>query len=223
MLAVYTFVFSVVFEAKWGATDDRSNADFALILFVGLIVHGLLAEVLNQSPGLITRNSNYVKKVVFPLEILPIVNVGTALFHAGTGLIVLLLAHLAIKGEISWTVIFIPVIILPLAILTSGISWLLSSTGVFVRDIGQATSIIAMVLLFVSPIFFPISAIPESFRPLIALNPLSFIIEEARAVLIWEQLPNWKGLATYLVASCAFSWLCFVWFQKTRKGFSDVL
>lgn len=223
MLAVYTFVFSVVFEAKWGASDDRSSTEFALILFVGLIVHGLLAEVLNQSPGLITRNTNYVTKVVFPLEILPIINVGTALFHAATGLIVLLLSMLFIKGAIPWTALLIPLIILPLLILAAGISWLLSSMGVFVRDIGQATSIIAMVLLFVSPVFFPASAIPESFRPLIALNPLTFIIEEARAVLIWGQLPNLKGMTIYMTSSGIFTWLCFAWFQKTRKGFPDVL
>lgn len=223
MLAVYTFVFSVVFEAKWGTSEERSSTDFALILFVGLILHGLLAEVLNQAPGLITRNTNYVKKVVFPLEILPIINVGAALFHATTGFIVLLLSMLILKGTAPWTLILLPLTFLPLLILAAGISWLLSSMGVFVRDIGQATSIIAMVLLFVSPVFFPASAIPESFRPLIALNPLTFIIEETRAVVIWGRVPDIKGLALYTTITGLFTWLCFAWFQKTRKGFPDVL
>ena len=223
MLAVYTFVFSVVFKAKWGTENSQGQSEFALILFVGLILHSLLAEVLNRAPNLITGNVNYVKKVVFPLEILPLVSVGAALFHSAVSLLVLLAAFLAINGSLYWTCLLIPVVVLPLAILIAGIAWILASLGVFLRDMSQATGIISTILLFVSPIFFPISAIPEPFRPYVMVNPLTFIVEQAREVIIWGNLPDWSGLAIYTLLALTVAWAGFAWLQKTRKGFSDVL
>lgn len=223
MLAVYTFVFSVVFRAKWGGESSQGQSEFALILFVGLILHGLLAEVLNQAPNLITGNVNYVKKVVFPLEILPLVSVGAALFHSTVSLVVLLAAFTVLNGFLYWTCLLIPIVVLPLAILITGIAWILASLGVFLRDMSQATGIIATILLFVSPIFFPISAIPETFRLYVMLNPLTFIVEQAREVIIWGHLPDWSGLAIYTLLALAVAWAGFAWLQQTRKGFSDVL
>lgn len=223
MLAVYTFVFSVVFEAKWGSNVANGKTEFALVLFVGLILHGFLAEVLNRAPTLIVGNSNYVKKVVFPLEILPIVTVGAALFHSAISLIVLIGAFGAINGHLHWSMLLTPFVFLPLAILISGLAWILASLGVFIRDLSQATGIIVTILLFVSPIFFPISSIPESFQIYVLANPLTFIIEQARAVLIFGNSPDWLGLGVYLILSTVIAWVGFIWFQKTRKGFADVI
>ncbi len=223
MLAVYTFVFSVVFQTRWGTDGDESKAQFALILFVGMIVHGLFAEVLNRAPNLILSNVNYVKKMIFPLEVLPAIAMSAALFHAGISLIVLLMASILLNGYLHWTVIFIPIILLPLVILTLGIAWILASLGVFLRDVGQTVGIITTVMLFLAPIFYPIAALPEEVRPLIMANPLTFIIEEARGVLIFGRMPNWFGLAAYACAATAVAWGGFAWFQRTRKGFADVL
>jgi lipopolysaccharide transport system permease protein len=223
MLAVYTFVFSVVFKAKWGVVGEESNTSFALILFVGLIVHGLLAEVLNRSPNLILGNVNYVKKVVFPLEILSVINLAAAFFHSLISLVVLLIASVAINGYLPWTVVLIPIVLLPLATLVMGLSWVLASLGVFIRDIGQTIGIITTVMLFMSPIFFPLSAIPEKYQPWILANPLTFIIEQSREVLIFGNLPNWSGLGIYMLMASAVAWFGYMWFQKTRKGFADVL
>ncbi|MDE0931664.1 MAG: ABC transporter permease [Halioglobus sp.] len=223
MLAVYTFVFSVVFKARWGTDGDDSKTQFALVLFVGMIVHGLFSEVLNRAPGLILSNVNYVKKVVFPLHVLPVIAMGAALFHASISLIVLLIAFVLFNGYLHWTAIFIPVVLLPLVILTLGIAWVLASLGVFLRDVGQTVGIITTVMLFLAPIFYPITALPEEIRPWIMANPLTFIIEEARKVLILGRMPHWAGLGVYTFAATAVAWAGFAWFQKTRKGFADVL
>jgi lipopolysaccharide transport system permease protein len=223
MLLVFTFVFSVVFKARWGIGSEESKADFAIILFAGLIIHGLFAECINSAPGLILSNVNYVKKVVFPLDILPWVSMGSALFHAAVSLAVWAGFYLLLNANFHWTAVLFPLLILPLVLATMGIAWFLTSFGVFVRDIAQVTGIFTTVLLFLSPIFYPISALPKEYQPLIYINPLTFMIEETRAVLIWGRLPDWTGWAIYFGVSLAIAWIGFWWFQKTRKGFADVL
>lgn len=223
MLSVYTFVFSVVFNTRWGVGSGESKVDFALILFVGMIVHGLFAECVNRAPSLILSNVNYVKKVVFPLEVLPWIALGSALFHTLMSLVVLLCAFFILNLYVPWTVVLFPLVAVPLVLVTMGLAWFLAATGVFVRDIGQTTGIITTVLLFLSPVFYPISVLPESYQALLLINPLTFIIEESRQVLIWGKTPNWIGWALYSVASGVIAWLGFSWFQKTRRGFADVL
>ena len=223
MLTVYTFVFSIVFKAKWGGGEEESKTAFALILFVGLIVHGLLAEVLNRAPSLILSNVNYVKKVVFPLEILPVISLVSALFHSLISLLVLLLAFLAINGYLPWTIIFIPVVILPLITLVLGLAWILAALGVFIRDIGHSIGIITTIMMFMSPVFFPLSALPIKYHPYILANPLTFIIEQSREILIFGHLPNWSGLVIFMAIATTIASLGYAFFQKTRTGFSDVL
>jgi len=222
MLTVYTFVFSVVFKARWSvAGEDKIN--FAIVLFVGLIAYGLFAECINRAPSLILSNSNYVKKVVFPLEILPSVTLGSALFHASVSLIVLLIAQLLVNQRLPWTVIFFPIVLLPLLFSAMGFAWLLSALGVYVRDMGQVTTILTTVLMFMSPLFYPLSALPKEYQFWLQLNPLTLIIEQSRGVLIFGKTPDWilwgLALATSLIVCAGGFW----WFQKTRKGFADVL
>ncbi len=226
MLAIYTFVFSVVFKTRLDQSDNAIYNDkfaFALSLFAGLIIFNLLSECLSRAPGLILANINYVKKIIFPLEILPWVALGSALFHASVSFLVLLLLLLLIDHPIHWTLIYLPIIVLPLLLLIMGLSWLLASIGVFVRDIGQFIGLILTMLLFMSPIFYPASALPESVRDYLFLNPLTFIIEQARAVILYGQLPNWFGLTVYYMIALLIAWAGLVWFEKTRKGFADVL
>lgn len=216
MLVVYTFVFSEIFKSRWGGIGgDDSKTQFAVVLFVGMIVLGLFSEVLNRAPGLILANVNYVKKVVFPIELLPVIAMGAALFHSLISLGVLLAAFALFNGYLHWTAVFTPLVLLPLVILTLGLAWMLASLGVFLRDVGQTIGIITTVLMFLSPVFYPVTAVPERFRP--------FIIEQAREVLIWGHLPNWLGLSIYTLVATAIAWAGYAWFQKTRKGFADVL
>jgi lipopolysaccharide transport system permease protein len=223
MLAVYTFVFSEVFKAKWGVGTNESKADFALILFVGMIVHGVFAECVNRAPGLILNNVNFVKKVVFPLEILPWVAMGATLFHAAVSVTVWALFFLIIKAYLPWTIVFLPLVALPLVLGTLGFAWFLAATGVYLRDVSQTTGIFTTVLLFVSPIFYPASALPEKYRGLLDLNPLTFLIEQAREVMVWDRLPDFVGLAVYTLGALVIALVGLAWFQKTRRGFADVL
>lgn len=224
MLSVYTFVFSVIFKSRWGgAGGDDSTTQFAMLLFVGMIVFSLFSDVLNRAPSLILSNVNYVKKVVFPLEILPVIAVGAALFHSLVSLAVLLAAFALFNGYLHWTIIFAPVVILPLVILTTGLSWMLASLGVYLRDVGQTIIVLTTVLMFLSPVFYPITAIPVRFRSYIMVNPLTFIIEQARQILVLGQLPDFIGLIIYTLLATATAWAGYAWFQKTRKGFADVL
>ena len=223
MLAIYTFVFSDVFKMKWGVAEDETKAQFAIVLFAGIVVHGLFAEVLARAPGVILVNVNFVKKVVFPIEVLPIVAVGTSLFHGIVSLAVLLLAFVLFNGYLHWTAIFAPLVLLPLVILTMGVAWILAALAVFLRDVGQTIGIITMALMFLSPVFYPVTALPPHLRPWLMANPLTFIIEQTREVLIWGHLPNWAGLGLYTLIATVVCWAGYAWFQKTRKGFADVL
>lgn len=222
MLAVYTFVFSVVFKARWN-TESASKTEFALVLFAGLIVFNLFADCINRAPGLILGNANYVKRVVFPLEILPWVTLGGSLFHSGISLGVWLVAYIVFFGLPHATIVFLPLILVPFLSFICGLSWALASLGVYLRDVSQIVGIVTTVLMFLSPIFYPVSALPEKYRHILFLNPLTFIIEQARNVLYWGRMPDFLSLGLYLLAAALIAWLGFAFFQKTRKGFADVL
>lgn len=222
LLTVYTFVFSVVFNARWTATSE-SKTDFAIVLFVGMIIYGLFAECLNRAPGLILAYPNYVKKVVFPLEVLSFVALGVAIFHALIGLGVLMIFYLFLNHALPWTALLFPMILVPLIFVTLGLTWLLASLGVFLRDVGQMVGLFTTVLMFASPVFYPIKSVPEPYRSYLYLNPLAAIIELARDVLIWGRLPDWNVLILLVVCSVLVAWVGFAWFQKTRRGFGDVM
>lgn len=222
MLAVYTFVFSVVFKARWNVGSD-SKTEFAVVLFAGMIVYMLFSECINRAPLLILSNVNYVKKVVFPLEILPLVALGSALFHMGISLLVWLMLYAVLNLSLNWTILFFPLILFPLVMFIMGLSWFLASLGVYLRDIAQVVGVATTVLMFVSPIFFPVSSLPEKYRLLVYANPFTFILEQTRDVLIWGKLPDWPWLGVYAIGGTVVALAGFAWFQKTRKGFADVI
>lgn len=222
MLAVFTFFFSVIFQARWGG-GSGSKTEFALLLFVGLIVFNLFAECTNRAPSLIIANVNYVKKVVFPLEILPFVVLLSALFHFLIGLAVWLLAYLVFFGIPSLTVVLLPFVLLPFCIFLMGISWVLASLGVYLRDVSQFIGLVTTALMFLSPIFYPASAFPENYRYILYLNPITTVVELARDVMFWGKTPNLLILGMYWLVTLGIAWLGFAWFQKTRRGFADVL
>jgi lipopolysaccharide transport system permease protein len=223
MLVIYTFVFSTIFKSKWIGDVDPGIFQFALNLFCGMIVFSLFSESLNLSVGVITGNVNYVQKVIFPLEILPVVIVGSALFHAFISILALLIVYFFSKGYINLSSFYVPIVLLPLCIVSLGLSWVLASLGVYLRDIGQTIGILTSGLMFLSPVFYPLSSLPENYRVWILLNPLSFIIEQMRLVVMVGDNPDWVGIGKYTFLASIFSWLCYVWFQKTRRGFADVL
>ena len=223
MLTIYTFVFSVIFQAKWGASESTSKVEFALLLFTGLIVFNVFSEVVSRAPGLIISNTNYVKKVVFPLEILPIVTLGSALFQALISYVILLLAMIILTGAFYWTALLFPLILLPIILISLGLAWLFSSLGVFIRDIGQIITIAIPVLMFMSPVFYPRTSIPEEFQFMYSLNPITYVVEDMRGAIIFGQLPHWGSLLIQMGIGVIIAALGYAWFKKTRKGFADVL
>ncbi len=222
MLSVYTLFFSVILKVRWG-DQPQSQSDFAILLFVGLILHGFIAECINRAPGLITGNVNYVKKVVFPISILPIVSCSSALFHWFISLSVLALALVFVGDGVPVTFPLILVVMVPLVLYALGISWILASVGVYLRDVNQVVGVFSQILLFISPVFFPVTKIPEYIRPLFLANPLTTIIEQARAVAVFGQLPDWWQLANQCAAASVVCLLGMVWFRRTKCGFADVL
>jgi len=222
MLVVYTFVFSVVFESKWG-TDNSSKVDFALVLFCGMLAFNIFAEVVTRSPQIIVSNTNYVKKIVFPLETFPIILLLSSLVHAGISTIILIVAVLVFKGIVSWTVLFIPIVLAPLSMIALGLAWVFASIGVFIRDLNQILGVVVTALMFLSPIFYPLSNVPDKFRWFYDFNPISYVVEDLRNVIIWGDLPNFSWLMMGAVIGAIVMFCGYYWFMKTKKAFSDVL
>lgn len=222
LLCVYTFSFGTVMGGRWPQIE-AGKAHYSIILFAGMIVHGFLAECINRAPVLIVGNPNFVKRVIFPLDILPWPMILSALFHMLMNLIVFTLLRLIMDHAFSWTVVLLPFVVFPLIVLALGISWFLASAGVFMRDISQVTGVLTMALLFLSSAMMPLKSVPDSYRWIFQMNPLTFIIDQAREVMLWGQMPNWLGLGIYLLVALVIAYLGHAWFMATRRGFADVL
>lgn len=222
MLAIYTFFFSVVFQSRWPG-GGGSKAEFALVLFSGLMAFNLFAECINRAPGLVLANVNYVKKVVFPLEILVWVNLGSAVFHAAMSFCVWMVFYIVIFDVPHVGILLLPLALMPLFLFTLGLSWLVAALGVYLRDLSQIVGPVTTALMFLSPVFYPIETLPEAYRDVVRLNPITFAVEQARNTMIWNKPIDWIEWSVYLLISGIVAWLGFVWFQKTRKGFADVL
>ncbi len=222
MLVVYTFVFSVVFKVRWDV-ETGNRGEFALVLFAGLIVFQFFSECISRAPVLLLENVSYIKKVIFPLEALAWVSLGSAFFNTVVSLAVLLLAHLVLVGVPPLTALWLPAVLLPLVLATAGGVWFLASVGVFVRDVRQVIAVILPILMFLSPLFYPVSALPEVMRGAIYFNPVTYIIEQTRNVLLFGVMPDLPGLGLYGVLALAVAWLGLAWFLLTKRGFADVV
>ncbi|WP_051378091.1 ABC transporter permease [Derxia gummosa] len=222
MLAIYTFAFGTLFKSRWPGHSD-SQSHFAIVLFAGLLIFNFFSECISRAPTLILDNANYVKKVVFPLEILPPVAVLSALFHFAVGLSVWCLAYLVLEGHLNGTLILLPFAVLPLVLFTVGNCWFLASLGVYARDVRQIVGVFTSALIFLAPIFYPLEVVPERFRLFIMLNPITHYVEMARQVMIDGGWPNAGYWLAVNLASACYAMLCFGWFQMTRRGFADVI
>ncbi len=227
MLAVYTFVFGVVMKSRWTMPDQQSIAhstgEFAVILFCGLIVFQFFSEVVSAAPGLILANANYVKKIVFPIQILPVVSAGAALFHAAVSLLVLLVFAYVVFGHIPLTVVLAPLVLAPLVVLVLGIAWVLASIGVYFRDMSQIVTPLVTATMFLSPVFFQRTSLPTWLQPWLSLNPLAIPVENFRNVVLFGVQPAWTALGSYSTVAIVVAFLGYQFFQKTRRGFADVL
>ncbi len=224
MLLVYAFVFSIVFQARWGEPARAPRpGEFALTLFAGLIPFGVFSEVVNRAPSIVLGMPNYVKKVVFPLEVLPVVAVGSAVVHSCISSGILLVASLVFLGYVSPAAALLPLAYLPLVFLTLGLGWFLASLGVYVRDIGQAIGVVTQALFFLSPIFYPVSAVPEGLQFILYANPLTMILSGFRRTMLWGAPPAWGTWGALTLGTGTIALLGYAWFMQTKKGFADVM
>jgi lipopolysaccharide transport system permease protein len=222
-LLVFTFFFGVIFQMRWAGRSDASLGDLALVLFVGMALYNFLAECLNRAPGLILTHQNYVKNVVFPLEMLPGVMVASALLTLTATLLVILLLQATLGSGLGWTALLLPAIVLPLILFVLGLSGFLASLGVYIRDIQQLIIPLVQLMMFLSPVFYPVAALPEGMRPWLQLNPLALAIEQTRGIILFGQWPAWTPYLFSLFAGMLVALLGAWWFARTRKGFADVL
>ena len=224
MLAVYSFVFGVVFKSRWGgAVLAENSASFPLIMFCGMAVFNIFSESITSSPSIIINNQSYVKKVIFPLEILVLSNVLTSFFFGMSWFVLLLMGIFIFLNGVSWTMFLLPFMLVPLLLLSSGVGLFVASLGVYLRDIQQLVVILTQILFFMTPIFYPISVVPEYLRWILEINPLSPIVEETRKILIYNTLPDVFVCLFLYVFSIVIFQLGLAWFIKTKKGFADVL
>ena len=223
MLAVYTLVFSTVFKTRWPGVVDERPIGFAINLFSGLIVFNLISECLIKAPGLVLANPSYVKKVVFPLEVLGYVTVGCALFHALISTFVLMLFQIIANGKIALTIWLLPITWMPLLLLALASTWILAAMGVYIRDIGQAIGAFVSMLMFISPIFFPLTALPARWQSILAFNPVAPMIEQTRAVAVSGQYPRLMYIIVGISLGLFLCELSYKTFMKAKGGFADVM
>ena len=222
MLSIYTFVFGFVLKSRWPGQGDNKVL-FSITLFAGLIVHGVFAETASRSTTIIPENANYVKKVVFPLEILPLTVLGSAAFHAGISVCLLLVANAIVGTGLHWTVVLLPLVIAPVLLATAGLAWILASLGVYLRDASQIVTFVIALMMYLSPVFYPITSFPEVYRSYLYLNPLTLPIEQVRELVIRGEIPSWPGLVAIYVIAFIVMGLGLWFFERSRVGFADVV
>lgn len=220
--AMFTFVFSTVFAARWGKAST-GPFDFAIIFMLGMAVHSIFAEIISRAPTMMLNNASFVTKVVFPLEVLPIVSLVGALTNAAIAMGIVVVLQLVLNGKIEPTLVFLPVVLAPYLVFLLALSLIFAAIGVYLRDLGQLVGMLVTASLFLSPVFYPVEAVPVAFRGWMWLNPLTFIIEQSRAVALAGQWPDFDGLAIYMTSALVLLALAYWMFQRLRIGFADVL
>ena len=222
-LSIYTFIFGFVFKNRWNKLDGYAWADFTLHFFAGYVVFSIFADTVNRSPSFVTEHPNLVRKVVFPLEILPITATGASLLYSTFGLGLLLLATGILAHSFSWTIIFFPLVLVPLVMITLGVSWIFASMGAFIRDFKQVVPVLTQLVFFMTPVFYDVNNIDPQFRWIIRLNPLTIVVENARKTLLWGEVPNWTDLVILTAVGLVVMVLGYAWFMKSKRGLADVL
>lgn len=222
MFGVYLFVFTVVLRARW-ETPTGSQAEMALFVLSGLILFTFFAETVNRAPYLIAEAPHFVKKVVFPVEILPVVSLVSAMTPLIVGVIILFAAMLAAGLGVPWTAAYLPLLVLPIALLALGFSWLLSSMAVYLPDLRHVVGVLVSIMLFMTPIFYPASALPDQLSWISTINPIAWTVETAKNILFWGHPLDWRGYGAVTGATALIAWFGYGFFMLSKRGFADVM
>lgn len=224
MLLVLTLVFRQVMGVRWpGLSHEESHLAFALRLYAGLALFQFFADAVNRAPMLVLSQPQLVKKVVFPLELLAWVNVGSALVGLLVSGALLLAGVVWLQGGLPVSALALPLVWLPMVPLLLGLGWLLSGMGTYVRDVGQILGPVLSAMMFLTPIFFPVESLPAGVRGWMALNPLAEPITQTRRVLLEGAWPVWDAWALHAAVCMAVAVLGAAWFARVRRGFADVV
>ena len=223
MLSVYSLVFVGIFESRWPGLEQTSKLAYSFQLFCGLMVFNFFSDVIGRAPGLIVDQPNLVKKVVFPLEILPFVSIGSAIFHFIISLFILIVCCFFLFDVVSSRVFLTPFILAPLIFLLLGLSWIISALGVYLRDVSIIIGVFINLMMFLSPIFYSAKTIKGSFSEFIQINPLTFPIESLRSIFFASSPIDWASWWISLFIGLLVSVLGAFFFSRARDGFSDVL
>ena len=224
MLSIYTFVFTFVLKSKFGIPlEEEKSGAFAIIMFCGMAVFNIFSESVLSCSTIIISNQNLVKKVIFPLELLPIAQVISTLTFGLVWFLLLFIGVVVILHNLSWTMLLLPVMIIPLLLISCGCGFFVASLGVYLRDLPYMIGVFLQMLFFMTPIFYPVKALPEKYRLILYLNPLTEIIEQTRIIFLYGQRPNWRYIAILWVGALLLYHFGYLWFRKTKKGFADVL
>lgn len=222
MLVVYTVAFGTIFGSRWNQASGDTAA-FGMVLFLGILTHGFVAECLIRAPRLMIENANYVKRVVFPLQVLGWTTALSALFHMAMNVLVFAVLNAVLFGKFSSYIVLVPVVVLPLLLIAVAACWVFASLGVYLRDISQAMPVIVTAMLFLSSAIVPVDSLSPAYQRIFHLNPLTFFIDQIREVALWGRLPDWPGLALAMAIALVALYLAHAWFRFTSKGFADVL
>ncbi len=223
MLGIYTLVFGVIFRSRWPGAEAQGIGGYAIHIYLGLLLIGVLQETLGRAPGLILEQPNYVNKVVFPLETLPWVSLLTGLFHFAMGFLLLIAFGLVLGGSIGWNALWLPLVVAPFALCLLGLSALFAALGVYLRDLKQVMGSLITMLMFLSPIFYVRAHAPLLMQHLMAFNPLTVPVEQARVVVLTDRAPDFAALGEYTLAALLVYALGSAVFARLRPGFADVL
>ena len=223
LLSVYTYVFSYIFEMKWGVAAEGGRLEFAMALFVGILTFNLLGDVANAAPTLMMAHANYVKRVIFPLEILPLAKLLGVLVHSVAGILIVVVVNLVTEHTLPWTLLLLPVVWIPMSLFALGCGYLLAAFGVFIRDLGTTIGVVINMFFFLSPIFYPLEAVPSDLQVYCKLNPIAIFVEDARRVVLWNQMPDWYWLSGGFVVSLITFAAGYLIFMKSKKAFADVI
>jgi lipopolysaccharide transport system permease protein len=221
MIAIFTFIFAGIFGARFGVS--HSHWDYALYLFCGLLPWTMFQESVQQSSNTIIAHANLVKRVVFPLETLPAAQVFAALGNQLFATIALLIAILAVRQNLQLTALWLPLLLIPQLLFALGAAWLIASLGVFLRDIAQGITLLLMAWMYLTPIIYPESIVPERFRWFIGINPFTSLVRSYRRVFLDGLAPDWRGLLYFSAVALVVFVFGYWWFARTRKNFADVI
>lgn len=222
MLVIYTFIFSEIFQAKWGPLSNNKFM-FALTLYCGLNIINTANEILSRSTTLITIHANYVKKIIFPLYILPLVLTFSSLFNCIIGYIILIVANIILRHTVSFSIWLLPLMLIPFVLLILGLSYILSAVSVFIKDLTSLIGIILMLIMYTSPVFYPLEAVPARFSFICRLNPFTFIIENIRCVILYNSWPNFKRFCFSMIVAVVVLAIGYSIFKRLKEGFADIL